>query len=243
MDNPAAKELLSAYRPNGADARDPIFREALDQCEHDPGLASWLKHQQAFDARISALLTNIHAPETDRDTLLATASLDVRHSSRLSRWSRIVLPMAAMLLIALGIMFALNPRVSRIPEDFHVARLADSARSLDHMADSADELRAWVRTQGAPVPATLPALFETAQGNGCKVFEDGRGGKVSLLCFSIEGQLVHLFVFDDQTRALVKASEEDWQQERGWNVRILEADGQLLAVATRGSLKTLDAIW
>jgi len=45
MDNPTAKEILSLYRPNGADARDPLFREALDQCKRDPGLAAWLNDQ------------------------------------------------------------------------------------------------------------------------------------------------------------------------------------------------------
>lgn len=36
MRNECAKFLLSAYRPNGADALDPVFKDALEQLECDP---------------------------------------------------------------------------------------------------------------------------------------------------------------------------------------------------------------
>ncbi len=243
MDNQTAKTILSAYRPKGSDSTDPDFIHALKQAEADPEMRDWLQRERAFDTRMANTLAEIRPPDDAKESLLATASLDVRKPARLSRWTRIFLPIAAILLIAIGIIFPLSPGVSWDPEGFQVARLADSAHSLDHMANSAGELRDWLREKGAPVPASLPALFETAQGNGCKIFQDGRGGQVSLLCFSIEGQLVHLFVFDDQTRGLVDASTEHWQQEYGWNVRALEREGQLFAVATRGEPMDFDAIW
>ena len=39
MTNERAKFVLGAYRPNGADAKDPTFAEALEQAKHDPNLA------------------------------------------------------------------------------------------------------------------------------------------------------------------------------------------------------------
>jgi hypothetical protein len=40
MTNECAQLLLSAYRPNGAEAQDPVFKEALEEVQRDPVLAS-----------------------------------------------------------------------------------------------------------------------------------------------------------------------------------------------------------
>ena len=46
--NETAKFLLNAYRPNGADAQDPVFRDALEQAARDPELGAWFKEQRGF---------------------------------------------------------------------------------------------------------------------------------------------------------------------------------------------------
>ena len=38
MNNQEAKFILSSYRPNGADARDALFQEALQQVRQDPAV-------------------------------------------------------------------------------------------------------------------------------------------------------------------------------------------------------------
>ena len=43
MTNQDAKLVLSAYRPNGADARDPFFEQALQQANRDPELTEWFE--------------------------------------------------------------------------------------------------------------------------------------------------------------------------------------------------------
>jgi hypothetical protein len=62
MTNARAKFLLSVYRPNGADAEDPAFKEALAQAQRDPTLGSWFREQQAFDELIFAKLRSIEVP-------------------------------------------------------------------------------------------------------------------------------------------------------------------------------------
>jgi hypothetical protein len=48
FDRDNAKLLLSAYRPNGADAQDPVFKEALELTQRDPELARWFRGRAGF---------------------------------------------------------------------------------------------------------------------------------------------------------------------------------------------------
>jgi len=43
MDSGEAKFILSAYRPEGQDASDPRFAEALEQVRRDPILQRWFE--------------------------------------------------------------------------------------------------------------------------------------------------------------------------------------------------------
>ena len=62
MTNQDAKLVLSAYRPNGADARDPFFEQALQQAKRDPELMEWFEKQRAFDRVMVAKLRTIEPP-------------------------------------------------------------------------------------------------------------------------------------------------------------------------------------
>src|SRR5262250_2727767 len=71
MTNERAKFLLSAYRHNGADAQDPIFRDALEQAARDPDLASWFANQRSFDAFVSEKLNSIQPPSSLKTAILS----------------------------------------------------------------------------------------------------------------------------------------------------------------------------
>ena len=73
MTTQEAKFLLSAYRPDGRDAADPFFAEALAQARSDPELAAWFAREQAMDARISERLGGIVPPQALRESILAGA--------------------------------------------------------------------------------------------------------------------------------------------------------------------------
>src|SRR6516225_9852481 len=65
-----AEELLNAMRPHGADAADPVFREALELARKDSDLGAWLARQQEFDQMLIEELSSIRPPEGLRETIL-----------------------------------------------------------------------------------------------------------------------------------------------------------------------------
>ena len=74
MTNERAKFVLGAYRPNGADAKDPMFAEALEQAKRDPNLAAWFAALTAagqsgevhFVTELCATIRALPAPQTPR---------------------------------------------------------------------------------------------------------------------------------------------------------------------------------
>ena len=71
FDRDNAKLLLSAYRPNGADAQDPVFKEALELAQCDPELARWFRGERDFDQMISSKLRLIEPPVVLEAAILA----------------------------------------------------------------------------------------------------------------------------------------------------------------------------
>jgi hypothetical protein len=66
-----AKMILSAYRPDGQDAGDPQFQEALELTKQNPDLPRWFAEAQAWDTRVTATLKQIASPPTElRSALL-----------------------------------------------------------------------------------------------------------------------------------------------------------------------------
>jgi len=62
MNRQEAKFLLRAYRPNGADARDPDLAEALRLARHDLELAPWFAAQRRFDEAVASRLQEVRPP-------------------------------------------------------------------------------------------------------------------------------------------------------------------------------------
>src|SRR5260370_8024175 len=70
MDKREAKFILSVYRPDGQDASDQRFAEALNQVRPDPMLERWFGASVAFDATIAEKLRVIEVPPDLREHLL-----------------------------------------------------------------------------------------------------------------------------------------------------------------------------
>jgi hypothetical protein len=97
INNESAKFVLNAYRPNGADARDPVFRTALEQAARDPELAAWFREQRSFDSLIADKLAEFQPPAT-----LYTAILDgIANRSQVRRFTiRHLLALAAVFVLS-----------------------------------------------------------------------------------------------------------------------------------------------
>ena len=246
MDNLTAKEILSAYRANGADAQDPNFEETLEQCRKDPEMEAWFESEQAFDRRMVRAFESIRGPVEGKQSILSTVSFSQADAGGLNRrsWLKgfIALGVAALLLISLSIFsIAQNSKGQFDESNFSLTDLANSAMPLQFKASDPSELKSWLANQGAPHPAQLPDVFEGARTAGCKVFLGRDGSKISLICYEIDGQIVHVFSFDDHSRNLLQRPENEWWQEDGWNMVALNHGSCPIALATRGSKDLLQA--
>ena len=196
MNHEEAKAILSAYRPDGSDATDPRLAEALALAGRDPELRAWFEAEQAADIIIAAKLKAAPLP----DDLLERVRAGTR--ARIAGKPRrppLVLAMAASFAL-LGLIAALwlNRAPSAPPGSFAAYRtdMAQFLRTfpkLDLATDRLPEVREWLRRQHPLTQANLPKAMEQFPSIGCRTVE-WRGKKLALVCFMVEGQVVHLFV-------------------------------------------------
>lgn len=69
MDRERAKFILQSFRPDGADAFDPAFQEALELATEDRELGEWLANERAQDAAFASMLSEVEIPEDLRDAI------------------------------------------------------------------------------------------------------------------------------------------------------------------------------
>lgn len=70
MDKERAKFVLRCFRPDGADAQDEDFAEALKMATGDRELGEWLMRERAFDAEFAEALARVALPEGIRESVL-----------------------------------------------------------------------------------------------------------------------------------------------------------------------------
>ncbi len=76
MDKEHAKFILQSYRPDGADAQDSHFAEALQLAAEDRDLGEWLANERADDAVFANALSTVDIPEGLRNEILAVLEYD-----------------------------------------------------------------------------------------------------------------------------------------------------------------------
>ncbi|MEX2044268.1 MAG: hypothetical protein WD941_02875 [Opitutus sp.] len=197
MDNNQAKLILSVYRANGQDARDPFFQEALQQAEADPGLRAWFAEEREQDGQIAAAFASIKAPVEGKAALQTTMGVS---RLRPRRW---IWPLA--LAAGLAVLVAVGTRLPsrrqlQLSENDTLAELATNLSehhlSLGLMSPDLVKLKSWIADQGGPVPGRLPPGLENLAVLGCQTWTTSRG-KISLVCFVGEDmKTAHLYVFD-----------------------------------------------
>lgn len=69
MDKERAKFILQSFRPNGGDAGEPVFAEALKLAAGDRELGEWLAAERAEDAAFAAVLSHLKIPEDLREAI------------------------------------------------------------------------------------------------------------------------------------------------------------------------------
>jgi hypothetical protein len=201
MNNEQAKFILRAYRPNGRDAGNAVFCEALRQAQTDPVLGAWLAREQAFDAAVAAKLGACAAPPELREAILAGAQLSTLLASRASRpWQR---PAAWMALAAsLAVIFTLaatywfrSPGPAPAAFD-QMARFALTEPLSAHTGPHADKLGAvgaWLENPANRIAEAPPVDLAQLKAQGCRTVSIA-GHEVFEICFKRGDGWYHLYL-------------------------------------------------
>lgn len=71
MDKEQARFILRSFRPDGADAADPDFAEALKLAMENRELGEWLAGERAFDSAFANALVAVDLPEYLREDIMS----------------------------------------------------------------------------------------------------------------------------------------------------------------------------
>jgi hypothetical protein len=240
--NETAKFLLNAYRPNGADAQDPVFRDALEQAARDPELGAWFKEQRSFDSMIAEKLSGIEPPATLRSAILAGINNrpEARHFS-----IRPLLALAAVILLSAVVILMFAQRYSRsdLFDRYQKSNLAALTKTpglqLDLLTASFSRTQEYLEEMQAPCIRSLPASLLGLPTAGCKTLS-WNGHTLSLTCFRLpSGELLHVFVIAETALNPVDISQ-DFQNINGWHVKFEQSDGMLVMFVSRARMAEIN---
>jgi len=237
--NQTAKFLLNAYRPNGADAQDPIFREALEQAARDPELGAWFKEQRGFDSMIAEKLSGIEPPSTLRSAILA--GIENRPAARHFSLKPLLALAAVVALSAVILVPMYNRRNAgrQLVEQYRKANLsmlgAVPAPRLDLITASFPRTQEYLAKMQAPCVPSLPAALLGLPTVGCKTLR-WNGHILSLTCFYLpSGELLHLFVIAQEALGSIDTGTS-FEDINGWHVKFELLNGMLLMFVSRASM-------
>jgi hypothetical protein len=240
MNNDTAKELLSAYRPNGQDATDPSFKEALEQAQRDPELRAWFEQERQRDQAIASIISQhpVHGNHKQALLTMAKVAKPTRSGTFPWRW----LALAACAVFGFGLIglhyFKSGPAVPATVATALPVRLAgwaDGISSLDHPSTNVAEIQAWLKNTGAPSPVTLPKSLAAAAPIGCERIHTADGVAVSVICFMDQGHLVHLFVWNADANLTQGYPDHSWLSANGWNDYVWKDGNQVFALVSKAS--------
>ena len=240
--NEAAKFVLNAYRPNGADAQDPVFRAALEQAARDPELAVWFKEQRSFDSLITDRLAEIQPPATLYSTIVA----GIANRSPIRGFPiRPLLALAAVLILSGAILLPVyleNGSRSKLVEQYQRANLtmlsSAPAPKLDLVTAAFSRTQEYLAEMKAPCIPSLPGSLLDLPTAGCKTLR-WNGNEFSLTCFRLpSGELLHVFVIDEKAFRSINVGD-GFKDMDGWHFKCQRKAGVLLMFVSKAPMKEI----
>ena len=195
MDNSKARFVFQSVRPDGADAAEPEFAEALAAAQADPELGRRIAQEQELDRVIASKLASVPIPDGLCDSILARAEVS-RSVGRRRFVQRLALAACVTLLGVVAATWWSNARRAVSFASYRqemVARL-DGRIQLSFTSQQAEELRQWLAQTRGITGLEIPAGLQHLPAIGCRTWtwNDRPAG---LICFLLEnGQAVHLLV-------------------------------------------------
>lgn len=196
MNTQQAKFILQGYRPNGADAGDATFAEALEQAKHDMVLRDWFAKEQAFDAAISAKLGQVQAPAGLRESILAGARLTVADTTQRSWWRHPVwMAAAAGVAALLSVSVALWPKPALAGTPLVNFTLTDATHTELHGGHGAEAgaLTTFLSQPTTRLGQAMPVEFASLRTTGCRTLSF-EGHDLLEVCFQRNGTWFHCYI-------------------------------------------------
>jgi len=194
MTSDEAKFILSAYRPDGSDAGNAAFGDALRMAGNDPMLGSWFGMSRAHDAAVAAKLREVAPPAGLREAILAGARVSgARRSEGVGRAWIVGLAAAAVLAVVIVTMKA---PVRPEPTGAAFAGFAiNDMVTAKHggSGEPAGALIAELQTSGSRIPGAGQIDFDKLRATGCRTISFA-GHDVIEVCFVRDGTMFHLYV-------------------------------------------------
>lgn len=246
MNNAKAKFILRSYRSSGEDARDPAFREALEQADRDPGLKGWLQREMELDDVIRTRLAGVPAPASLLDDILATQVVTTARTFR--RYSRRLAMAAAIVMLAAGTwitVYHVQPALSHDAFPRMASSFLSKPFQLEHTAGNLEDARAWLHARNVAwdIPATDAMETAATSGIGCRPIQ-WKGREVYLFCFFLEdGNVVHYFIMETDALPDARTGEPPLWARHGQYTTVSWADERYTYVlAGKGEISGLQAL-
>jgi hypothetical protein len=194
MTNQEAKFILSAFRPNGSDADNPAFGDALRMAAGDPLLGEWFSRSRAHDAAVAARLGEVAPPPGLREAILAGARVSARTRNRapMLAWATGLAAAAVLVLIVATMRTPVRPDAGTAAfAGFAINDVANGKHG--GKGEPADALVSALQAKGAPMPGADQIDFDKLRDTGCRTLSFA-GHDVVEVCFLRDGTLFHLYL-------------------------------------------------
>lgn len=193
MNTTEAKFILQACRPDGQDAEDQRFAEALAQAKQDPVLGEWLARERAFDTEVAAKLRGVQPPDGLRAAILAGARM-----SRPQPWWRQsrVFALAASVVLVCGLAATwLLRSPAGDGEQLALGVMAEMSSPAHHpvVFGGSGQLHELLASASTRLAGGLPLDFAQLKDEGCRSLKIA-GHDVLEVCFERGGNGFHLYV-------------------------------------------------
>ena len=192
-----AREILSVFRPGTEDEHDETFIEALQLARTDPEVKAWFAETMAFDEAVRADVARVPAPAALRESILAARKI-IRpvpwwqHGLTRPQWAAAAA--VAITAACLAVWFSMRPAsFAEFRRDIADPSWGGSPHVEVKVSNMA-ELRHSLEAQHLPSQFAVPSSLAPAVRGYSLVRWHGR--ELPVICFTSEGQHLHLVVAD-----------------------------------------------
>jgi hypothetical protein len=194
MNNQEARFILEAYRPDGRDASEPMFTEALAQAERDPELRAWFDRQRKFDATVAAKLREFAPPAELRGAILAgvRASQPRPHWWTNPRWLAVAAAIAVLAAVSVTLTRSRHTHAASELAAFAINDLANAHDQHVGQPPSLAGVQAQLADAQLPLTAALGLDLDELRRKNCRSVSVG-GREVFEICFKRDGAWYHLY--------------------------------------------------